>query len=257
MRRRVVFICSHKGGVGKTTFARGLLDVYRSAGLQVAAYDCDGAVGQLLQYYGLRQDGAGGRVLREEQDALAGVDYFDVRDERERDGLLNAIERPAEVILFDLPGDTFADIANVVGDPGALFSAYVSAGYEPVVVVVMSHLKASSRAVLEAIECFGDAVRYVAVKALVWGESEDFVIFDGAPGRPDFGRGAKALREAGGEIVLMPKLHPRTYALLDHDDLRFSDAARAQAFPLADRLRVARWLASFRAALAGTVLDIS
>lgn len=62
--RRAVFVASQKGGPGKSTTARALLDYYRTHAIGCAAYDADGRVGQLLQYYGER--GADGELLREQ-----------------------------------------------------------------------------------------------------------------------------------------------------------------------------------------------
>ena len=39
MNKRVIFVCSQKGGAGKTTFAWGLLEALRYEGHTVAAYD--------------------------------------------------------------------------------------------------------------------------------------------------------------------------------------------------------------------------
>jgi cellulose biosynthesis protein BcsQ len=61
-----------KGGVGKSTFARILLDSLRRRGRSVAAFDGDGAVGHLLQYYGEKQNGK----LALCQNPLLGVDGY-------------------------------------------------------------------------------------------------------------------------------------------------------------------------------------
>ena len=86
--KRVVPIISQKGGVGKSTCSRGLVDVARSAGITTAAYDADGGVGQLLAHYGER-DSNGSLMVK--QHAARGVEYFDVRDAFARDaGWMNA-----------------------------------------------------------------------------------------------------------------------------------------------------------------------
>ena len=49
--KRVIWVTGGKGGVGKSTFARGLLDILREAGLNVAAFDGDPTNAQLFRYY--------------------------------------------------------------------------------------------------------------------------------------------------------------------------------------------------------------
>lgn len=94
--KRAIFVCSQKGGAGKTSFARGLLEVLRFENNRVAAYDADGAVGQLFQYEGQRDQQG---LLLTKQDPLVGCSHFDIREEDERDILLNVLAEGPEVIL--------------------------------------------------------------------------------------------------------------------------------------------------------------
>lgn len=77
-------------------FARGLLEVLRFENNRVAAYDADGAVGQLFQYEGQRDQQG---LLLTKQDPLVGCSHFDIREEDERDILLNVLAEGPEVIL--------------------------------------------------------------------------------------------------------------------------------------------------------------
>ncbi len=44
--KRAIFVVSQKGGSGKSTFSRALLDAFRNGvQLSVAAFDADGIVG--------------------------------------------------------------------------------------------------------------------------------------------------------------------------------------------------------------------
>ena len=57
--KRVIWVTGGKGGVGKSTFSRGLLDVLSNAGVNVAAFDGDPSNAQLFRYYqGVGEGGA-------------------------------------------------------------------------------------------------------------------------------------------------------------------------------------------------------
>jgi len=265
MPKRVIFVCSRKGGVGKTTFTRGLLEVYRGAGLKVAAFDGDGQVGQLVQYYGTRDHMNGGAV-HPQQDPLVGIGYFDIRKEDDRDILLNAVALNADVLLFDLPGEALTEI-NVVSGKNAraadaqknaamFFDAYRDAGYEPIVVIVISAIKASVRGVISAIDAFGNNVNYVVVKSLAADPADEFVIFDGSPKYPDFGEARRRLERVGGQVVNMPDMSGISYKVLDFYDLTFREALDSDKLLIADRIRVSAWLQNFADELKGSFLDI-
>ena len=252
-----IFVCSQKGGAGKTTFARALLDVLRCEGYTVAAYDADGNVGQLFQHHGLR-DGRG--VLLARQDPCVGCGFFDIRADDDRDLLLNALATEPPILLFDLPGGVVGELGKVVdgGDaPCGLFGEYRDRGYAVTIVVVMTPVQASVRTVHHSIEAFGATVRYVAVKNLAFGAEDAFVLFDGCDReglRLPSSQGKQALLDHGGAIVTMPALHPRSYALLDIHNLGYIEAVQGQGpggpLPIADRVRVRQWLQDFDRQLA-------
>ncbi len=250
--KRAIFVCSQKGGAGKTTFARGLLDILRCEDQTVAAYDADGHVGQLFQHHGLRD--AAGQLLPG-QDPCVGCGCFDIREEDDRDVLLNALATEPPLLLFDLPGGVVGELGKVVDHgaaPFGLFSEYRDRGYAVTIVVVMTPVHASVRTVQYSIEAFGETVDYVAVKNLAFGAEDAFVLFDGCNQeglRLPASRGKQALLDHGGRIVTMPALHPRSYALLDIHSLGYIEAVRSNGpgsgLPVADRARVRRWLQEF------------
>ena len=249
MTKRVVFICSQKGGAGKSTLARVLVECLRAEDRVCAAYDADDNVGQLLQYQGQRD--TRGKLLIE-QDPLHGCGYFDIRSEDDRDVLVNALALETPVIVFDLPGGVVHELAQVLDDgvqPTGLIDVYRHSGYAVTVVIVMTPVIASVRTVQHTQQTFGPDVDYVAVKNFAFGTPEAFVLFDGSDDAAlalPVSQGKQALLEQGGAIIDLPELNRRTYALLDRYSLRFLDAVDDTRLPLADRQRVKQWVLQVR-----------
>lgn len=111
-QKRIVFIAAQKGGTGKSSLARCLLDYYQRYNLPCAAYDADGSVGQLLQYYGTRDDN--GKIV-EQQNPRQRVGFFDVRNPDQRDLLLNVVEHGDERIMVDLPAGAIQELDQMLG----------------------------------------------------------------------------------------------------------------------------------------------
>ena len=247
--RRAIFILSQKGGSGKSTFSRVLLDHLRLLrGLPVAAFDADGQVGQLLQHYGAR-DARGGLVAP--QDPLFGVASFDLREAAQRGLVLDALDVPASTLLFDFPAGCLGDLGRVVGGGrgmAPLLDAYEAEGVRITVAVVISNVQASTHNVLAAMEAFGDRVDYVVVKNCFYGQPEDFLFFDGFTGADGLsygGQAREALARRGGVVVAMPALPGREYALCDLYSLGFSEAAGHRALRRSERAALAVFLQDF------------
>ena len=106
-----------KGGVGKSTFARGLLDILRAAELNVAAFDGDPTNAQLFRYYD-------------------GVQRIELDTQGEADALLNDMDAgKADVFLVDVAAggsQTLLDLENDIG----LISEAMDMGYRFTVVSV-------------------------------------------------------------------------------------------------------------------------
>jgi len=194
-------------------------------------------------------------VLVPRQDPRVGCGHFDVRNDDDRDLLLNALADRPPVVLFDLPGGVVGELGKVLDEgeaPRGLFGEYRARGYAVTVAVVMTPVKASVRTVQHSIECFGNAVSYLAVKNLAFGDPDSFLNFDGcAQGPVNLGEsdGKKALLARGGHILHLPRLDPRTYAWLDVWDLGFVEAIEGRRpqrrLPEADRARLKRWFVEF------------
>jgi hypothetical protein len=242
----MILCTGEKGGVGKSTLARGLVDLHRADGRRVAAYDADGEIGQLFQHHGTRGDD--GRLLAD-QDPARGVVPFDIRAEGDRDTLLNLLDRGEPRVLVDLPAAALHELAALLDDRSASFIEEVrSAGYRPVVVIVITPMLASIRSAKRLLDTLGGLCDFVVVKNGFFGDDE-FPLYDGftdGRGQPRGGKTRAAVEAHGGVTVAMPALQSRTYSLLDLENLTFDEAVADDRLPRADRSRVHRWRNNLR-----------
>ncbi len=226
MQKLAIFSTSHKGGVGKTTLAKALLDALRrerrqdGSPLAIAAYDTDPEIGQLARAYGIR--GKDGRY-----DALAnnsmpfhGVAMFDARSDPER--FVDALDGRPDAIIFDLPGG-LVDLKSVLGDIDSLKAEFESEGFQIVVLMSISHVKASAEGVAKTMALWGPGPRFIVAKNLACAGEDDFIFFDGELAHL-VGYPSVALASAGGIVMQMPALDPVSFSLLDAEEIPFSKA---------------------------------
>ncbi|MFK8184492.1 MAG: P-loop NTPase [Phormidesmis sp.] len=218
--KRVIWVTGGKGGVGKSTFARGLLDILREAGLNVAAFDGDPTNAQLFRYYD-------------------GVQRIELDTQGEADTLLNDMDAgKADIFLVDVAAggsQTLLDLENDIG----LISEVMDMGYRFTVVSVMSRIKDSVNLLKASLEMTSDFdVQHVAVKNLYFGNEDRFSLFKDS-------KTEARLKEGGGVVVEMPDLFDDTYELLDKLNLPFRSMLNDESFPRAQRSRINRWLKDF------------
>ena len=223
-KRRVIWVTGGKGGVGKSTFARGLLDVLVEAGVNVIALDGDPSNAQLFRYY---------------QSVGEGVLCVDLDKQGEADVLLNQMEEgKADVFLVDVAAGGSQTLLDLEGDIG-LMSEAMEMGYRFTVVSVMSRIKDAVNLLKASLEMTDDFdVQHVAVKNLYFGDGDRFRLFEGSKTKA-------RLLEKGGVVVEMPDLFDDTYELLDKMNLPFRSMLADKSFPRAQRSRINKWLKAF------------
>lgn len=111
----------------------------------------------------------------------------------------------------------------------------------------MSPIKDSVQMLKEAMETTkSQFIQHVAVKNLHFGEADDFELFDASKTKQRFDK-------AGGVVITMRDLLPKTYGAIDRENLPFSVAMlRESGLPRGDRNRVRQWLSCLREQMALT-----
>ncbi|HEY9828801.1 MAG TPA: division plane positioning ATPase MipZ [Stenomitos sp.] len=214
----LILVTGDKGGTGKSTFARGLLDVLTHHGVKVAAYDGDRRNAQLFRHY---------RSLE------GGVTQLDVMETGGSDRLLDDMESEvAPVMLVDLPAGAGAALEEFEKETGFLEGA-TELGYQVSLVSVLSPVRDSVNALRVLMEEMGEQAAYVAVKNLHFGSDVQFEVFDESKAKQELLR-----RE--GLILSMPKLFGETFSLVDNKSLTFRQAS--QVLVMSQRRRVYQWL---------------
>lgn len=220
--KRVLWVTGGKGGTGKSTFARGALDVLSANGANVAAFDGDLENPQLHRYYKTIGEGVTRTVLAKRD---GGDNILDVMEESQPDIILVDVAAGGSQILMRLQ------------DESLFLSSAEELGYAFTVVTVLSPIKDSVNMLKEAMDITqGHNVQHVVIKNLHFGQEGDFELFDSSTTKQRF--------EANGGIVLtMRDLLSKTYGAIDKDNLPFSVAAKKESgLPRGDRNRIRQWL---------------
>lgn len=240
--KRLVLVVSGKGGVGKTTFARLMTDVYRERNTKASIFDADGQIGGLARVY---HD--------------SGVQFYDLRQDTDRATLLNSIASDADVILHDLPGGSRFEISKIVDDgTGESVGGFLSALREHEVRLTLVHIIdneiESAQSVGQYLDVFGtDSVDHVAV--LNMRESRDskadFPYWAGYEinGQRRYGKARDRLIAAGGIEISMPAMQVGTRSKIGALNLRYSDCARHPELTITERSIASQFLREFRKAV--------
>lgn len=237
--KRVVYTFNEKGGVGKTTCARGLLDVYRKYKINCLAFDADERSAQLHRYYGNNSH------------QVKKINIFKIG---KYDALLDDLDvHKPDVALVDLPG-TSGEAFEEMEKELALFKQVKELGYQLTMVTVMSRTKDCIDALKKLMtycEGRGEELDYLVVLNLFFGEKEKFTRWQNSETKTIF-------EGKGGIEITMPDLYEEMYDFIDEKSLTFSDAASAKEMTLSNRSRVFRWLDEFEKELqkAASVLGL-
>lgn len=210
--KRLVIVGGGKGGVGKSTFARVLLDYYEKRGVQALPVDGDVENPTLSRFHEnaaplLAQTAKGFESLVAEME-----------------------KGEAPLIVADLGAGTGQHMAAFEKALG-LATAAREFGYEPVLVFLLAPSKDSIGLLGEAAKDHGKDWTYVIVRALH--KTGSWEIWETSNAK-------QAVDKLNPEVIDFPILDGDAFSAVDKADLRFKDATRP-ALTYTAAAYTARW----------------
>lgn len=238
--KRFVMTISDKGGSGKSVVARLLADYYRSHAAKVMMVDGDGEVGQLLKFYGDRDES--GRFSKE-QTPGTGVLHFALHGSKiDREKISTVLDHGADLVLCDFPaaGLTVLDQAN---EAFGFLDDIKAEGYRPVFVNPITPFAASMRTVKRMTQLGGSDADYIVLRNEMFTEGpEDWIVWNGSDdGTIKASGGKKTLTDVGGIEIDLPRLRAGAMALIDEFNLTYETACTDQRMPRYHRKYAQIW----------------
>jgi hypothetical protein len=222
--KRLVIVTGDKGGVGKSTFARGLLQLYINKDIDCIAYEADQRNPQLERHFGNKYGPL--------------VHYVDIFRKGGADELLVNIEKEKDKLTFmsDLPAQSGGFFEEFIKEV-SFFEMLKTIGYRVTMVSVISRVLDSVNVLEKLHECCKDQVDYVVVKNLFHGEEEKFERYNDSPFRQN---NKDKLKE-----ITMPDLFYKPYDFIDVHGLTFNDVQTHSETNIVIKARVRAWLNQF------------
>jgi hypothetical protein len=227
--KRIVFVLSQKGGVGKSTFSKMTIDVLRrinteqcSGAYKVMAFDGDPKVGHLKDVYGIKDVHGKYDGFQNKRTPELGVVAFDAFNAKEGLMALDLLDMKPDFAVVDMPAGSPEVIKQLFGDIESFKKEYRQEGYGISVVIVLDALKTSAMSVKNIMQIWGAGVQYVVARNLSKGSDFEFFtsqnLFDDGVSAQDL------VLQAGGKVIDLPALNLDAYALLDASSATFSNA---------------------------------
>lgn len=225
--KRIAFVLSQKGGVGKSTFSKMTIDVLRrinteqcSGAYKVMGFDGDPKVGHLKDVYGIKNKAGEYDPVLNRRTPELGVVAFDAFNSKEGLMAMDLLDMKPDFAVVDMPAGSPEVIKQLFGDVQSFKDEYLKEGYGISIVIVIDALKTSAQSIKHILDIWGTDVQYVVVRNLAKGSAFEFFTSNAL-----FGDGVSAqdlVQKAGGQVIDMPALNLDAYALLDASSASFT-----------------------------------
>ncbi|WP_229494867.1 nucleotide-binding protein [Nostoc mirabile] len=240
--RRLVMVTGDKGGVGKSTFARGLAQTYIDNAVKFVGLDADNSNPHLIRFYEKaanihRLDISNSDKLDEFVDNLKELVY-----PKSNESGKNQDEQ--SLILLETPSQFLPTLKILITEMGFLDVINNKCKMQVTIVVVISTIIDCINQLLELYSFCGVRVDYVIVKNLFYGETEQFTFYDSSKEIKAIEQQAKATGHDFTSIN-MPKLAKKSYDYLDVKNLTFRQGLEQDEYPSVFG-RVLSWLNNFK-----------
>ncbi len=253
MAKRLIAFINSKGGVSKSTTCRVYVEALREAGQKPLLVDCDGTVGHLFRYFGVRDEKTGEYLFPQPKDR--GVRTFEIVGKAEDRVELGAVlDEGHETIVIDFPA-TAVTLLEQVEENYGFFALAHEMGYAVTMVIPITTEPASMFSVSDCAE-LDPLADLVVVRNKFFGEK--FLAWDGLEGLP-VASGKSILEQRGGHDISLPELDGDTMGAISAFGLTFHQAqSTTSPLIISRRSQVHRWLDAVRTEFAkvGDVLGL-
>ncbi|BDI20533.1 hypothetical protein ANSO36C_63350 (plasmid) [Nostoc cf. commune SO-36] len=253
--RRLVIVTGDKGGVGKSTFARGLAQTYLDMKKEFLAFDADISNSHLNRFYG-------------DQCLVRKLDFFtegnvDIFLDDLKELIEDSLGTKGEVVpgkslfLLELPPQSMRILRDVVEQMKFLSTVEELYDMRVTIVVVISRVMDSVRQLTTLYDFCQDQVDYVVVKNLFFGSPENFVRYKESSDVTTIKDLLKE-REIPFLEITMPDLIEHAYDYLDKNSLTFNQGIEQKEKPSV-KGRVSTWISKFKeqVGLARSILGLN
>lgn len=240
-QRRLIIVTGDKGGVGKSTFARGLVQTYIDGGVKFIGFDADSSNSQLLRFYG-------------EQCNLEALDIFesgsiDIFFNDLRGKIFPKIvdgkqAQPEKLFVLELPPQSRRILQEFIERMEFLKILEEDYDTRVTMVVVISRISDSVKQLINLYEFCDNKVDYLVVKNLFFGKEQQFTRYDKSEEVKNIKATLKSQNLKFYDIN-MPDLIEHAYDHLDANDLTFRQGTEQIEYP-AVKGRVSYWLKDFK-----------
>lgn len=241
-KKRLVIVTGDKGGVGKSTFARGLVQTYLDKGQRFIGFDADSSNSQLLRFYGQHCHIEPIDIFK-----TGNIDqFFDEMKTKAnpkvgRDG---EIIQPESLFLLELPPQSRRILRKFIEEMTFLETAEKHYNIRVTMVVVISRVIDSINQLIDLHSFCGNQVDYIVVKNLFFGEPDEFTRYENSPEVEKIKGQLKSQKSPFFDIK-MPELIERSYDYLDENSMTFRQGMEQTDLPSV-KGRVTSWLRTFK-----------
>lgn len=241
-KKRLVIVTGDKGGVGKSTFARGLVQTYLDKGQRFIGFDADSSNSQLLRFYGRHCHIEPLDIFK-----TGNIDqFFDEMKTKANPkvGGDGEIIQPESLFLLELPPQSRRILRKFVEEMTFLETAEKHYNIRVTMVVVISRVIDSINQLIDLHSFCGNQVDYIVVKNLFFGEPDEFTRYKNSPEVEKIKEQLKSQKSLFFDIK-MPELIERSYDYLDENSMTFRQGMEQTDLPSV-KGRVTSWLRTFK-----------